>query len=258
MATTTVYRRPLPHRSGWWLKTAVVVPNVLIATMLWIILLAALPSPLGTLTALAGIANAVLLAAGVGEDQIVLVLYRARRPTPVEAPRLNVAWRIATHPNHPFRGRVRLRIVKHGPPVATAGRRHILLHQSVVDAYRTHQITAQDVAILLAQGIRRLECGYVRCDLLWAVWTIPWDLVRTIAVGVGRRLAWIPLVGFAWRIRFIVFTIAIINETVERHWPIVIVLASFLALSYLMPKARRNWNNWLSAASCSPINRAGA
>ncbi len=251
MVTTTVYRRPLSHRGGWWLKTAVVAPDVLIATMLWIVILAALPSPLGTLIAIVGIANAALLAVGVGEDQIVPVLYRARRPTPTEAPRLNVAWRIASHPNHPYRGRARLRIVKHGPPVATAGRWHILLHQNVLDAYRTHQITAQDVAKHLTQGIRRLERGYVRYDLLWAVWTSPWDVIRTIAAGVGRRLAWIPLVEFAWRIRFIVFIIAMASEAVEHHWPTAITLAAFLALSYLMPKARRNWNNWLTATTCS-------
>ena len=203
-------RPPRPAPSGLLLKAAVVVPEVLISCLLWLVIIAALPVTVGFVVTVVGIALGALLAAGLGEEAVVRVLYRARRATQLEAPRLRVAWRIATH--HTDADGVRLRIVSHGEPVATAGRRHVLLRRDVVAAYCANEITAHQVAALIAQGIGRLRHGHPRFDLLWTVWTIPWDVIRGVAHAIGRRLAWIPLVQFAWRTRFVVGTIAVILE----------------------------------------------
>ena len=79
-------------------------------------------------------------------------------------------------------------------------------------AYCANEISAHQVATLIGQGIGRLGHGHTRFDLLWTVWTIPWDFIRGLAYAIGRRLAWIPLVQFAWRTRFVVGTIAIVLE----------------------------------------------
>lgn len=232
-------RPPRPASNGLLLKAAVVLPDVLISSLLWLVLIAALPVTVSFgLTAL-GIALGALLAAGLGEDTVVRVLYRARRATPAEAPRLAVAWRIATH-NLDADG-VRLRIVNQGAPVATAGRRHVLLRHDVVAAYRANEINARQVAALIAQGVGRLRHGHTRFDLLWTVWTIPWDFIRGLAHAIGRRLAWIPLVQFAWRTRIVVGTIAVVLEAQAGRWPSPIILAAFITLSYLGPRWRRSW-----------------
>lgn len=218
---------------GRWLKAAVVVPDVIIASLLWLVVIAALPPSAGFGLTITGLAFGAVLAAGLGEDTIVALLYRARRATPAEAPRLAVAWRIATHRRDAVD--VRLRIVPAGQPVGTAGRRHVLLRRDVVDAYCTNQITAREVADLIAHGIGRLRHGHVRFDLLWTVWTIPWDLIRGLAHAIGRRLAWIPLVQFAWRTRLVVGSIAVVLEAQAGRWPSPIVIAVFIALSYLIP-----------------------
>ena len=89
-------RPPRPATSGLLLKAVVVVPDVIISNLLWLVILAALPTTFGLAVTVVGIALGAVLAAGLGEDTAVLVLYRARRATPAEAPRLAVAWRIAT------------------------------------------------------------------------------------------------------------------------------------------------------------------
>ena len=240
-------RPPRPAPRGLLLKAAVVIPDVIISSLLWLVMIAALPTTVGLAVTLVGIALGALLAAGLGEDAVVRVLYRARRATPAEVPRLTVAWRIATH--HLGADGVRLRIVSSGSPVATAGRRHLLLQRDVVDAYRANDLNAHQVAALIAEGIARLRHGHVRFDLLWTVWTIPWDFLRGIAHAIGRRLAWIPLVQFAWRTRIIVGTIAVVLEAEAGRWPSPIVIVGFITLSYLMPLWRRAWDRRFTKAS---------
>ena len=230
---------PRPAPNALLLKAAVVIPDVIISSLLWPVIIAALPTAVGFAVTALGIALGALLAAGLGEDTVVRVLYRARRATPAEAPRLAVAWRIATH--HLDADGVRLRIVSHGAPVATAGSRHLLLRRDVVAAYRANDLTAHQVAALIAQGIGRLRHGHTRLDLLWTAWTIPWDFIRGLAHAIGRCLAWIPLVQFAWRTRIVVGTIAVVLEAHAGRWPSQIVIAGFIAISYFMPYARRAW-----------------
>lgn len=240
-------RRPAPAPHGLLLKAAVVIPDVLISSLLWLVIIAALPVTVGFVVTVVGIALGALLAAGLGEDAVVRVLYRARRATPAEAPRLGVAWRIATH--HLDADGVCLRIVNSGAPVATAGRRHVLLRRDVVAAYRANDLSAHQVAALIAQGLGRLRRGHTRFDLLWTVWTILWDLLRGLAHAIGRRLAWIPLVQFAWRTRIVVGMIAVVLEAQAGRWPSPIVIAGFIALSYLMPYCRGAMDRRLTRTS---------
>ena len=65
--------------------------------------------------------------------------------------------------------------------------------------------------------------------------------IRGLARRIGRRVAWIPLVQFAWRIRIVVGTIAVILEAQAGRWPLAIIIGAFIALSYLLPRSRRAW-----------------
>ena len=243
--------RPGGGSRGRLLKAAVVIPDLIIASLLWLMILALLPPAVAFMATILGITSAALAATGLGEDAVVRVLYRARRPTASEAPRLAVAWRIAIH--HSDTSDVTLRIVTHGPPIATGGRRHLLLRRDIVDAYVANGINAHQMAALIAQGIGRLRSGHTRFDLLWAVWTIPWDLIRGLARAIGHRLVWIPLVHFAWRTRLFVGVIAVMLEAQAGRWPSLLVIAVFLAMSYAMPYLRRAWDRWLKEAEQSNL-----
>lgn len=81
--------------------------------------------------------------------------------------------------------------------------------------------------------------------MLVTLWTLPWELLRGVFAGVGCRLAWVPLGAFAWRTRFVVGSVAIVLETQAGGWPSPIVIAVFLALSYLTPRWRHAWHRHL-------------
>jgi len=239
--------RPRAASSGVLLKAAVVIPDVTISSLLWLVIVAALPPVVGFALTVVGVVIGALLASGLGENAAVRLLFRARRATPAEAPRLAVAWRIATHQLDA--DGLRLRIVTHGAPITTAGRRHLLISREVVDPYCANEITAYALAALIAEGIGRLRHGHTRFDLPWTFWTLPWDFIRGIAHAIGRRLAWIPLVQLAWRTRAVVGTIAVILEAQAGRWPSPIIIAGFIALSYLMPRARRAWGERVVGAA---------
>lgn len=110
-------------------------------------------------------------------------------------------------------------------------------------------ILRREVAALLAHEVGRLQGGHPRLDLLVTLGTLPGELVLGVVVGVGRRLAWVPPGRFAWRTRFVVGSTAVVLETQAGRWPSPIVIAVFIALSYLLPRCRHAWHRRLCQAA---------
>lgn len=239
-------------RRGRLLKAAVVIPDLTVSSLLGLIAVALLPAEVavGFLAGLLTISMAV--AFGAAEDVVVRVLHAARRPTPLEAVRLDAPLQLVASRS----GVADLRVLVStlGGPVDGAGRRHVILHREVVDALRAGHLTDVEVAALLAHGVGRLRQGQPRVDLLVTLWTLPWEFLRGVGAGIGRRLAWIPLVPFAWQTRFVVGTIAVVLETQAGRWPSPIVIAVFIALSYLLPRSRHAWHRHL----CQTADRCAA
>lgn len=236
-----------PVRRGRLLKAAVVVPDLIISGLLWLMGVALLPTEVavGFLAGLLGISVGV--ASGAVEGLAVRILHAARRPTPLEAGRLHAPLHLVASRS----GRADLRVLVStlGEPVGCAGRRHVILHREVVDAFRAGHLCDAEVAALLAHGVGRLRHGQPRLDLLVTLGTLPREFLRGVVAGVGRRLAWVPLGAFAWRTRFVVGGIAVILETRAGRWPSPIVIAVFIALSYLMPRCRHAWHRHLCQAA---------
>lgn len=219
------------------LKTAVVLPGVIISSLIGLVVIAALPSVMGLCITAAWMAASAVLAAGLGDAEVVRILHGARRATPTEVEQLAipgriVAERVDTHG-------IRVRIVTHGPAVSTFGRRQLLLAQELVHAGSAGKITDAEVAALMMHGIGRLRLGHTRFDLLWGFWSAPWNIIRGLLGGAGRQLAWVPLGPFAWQTRIIVGAIAVVLEAQAGRWPSPIIITAFIGLSYLMPGWRK-------------------
>ena len=229
---------------GALIKTAATLPHLIIASLLWIVCIAALPPMIGVGLAALGAPVLGLLAVGVAEDLAVRILCAARRPTSEEARRLTVPLRLVA--DWVDIGGVQLRVVARGRPVDATGRRQILLAQEVVDAYLAGRMTDRDVAALIVYGIGRLRWGRTRFDLAGLMWTVLWDFVRGLIVGTGRLLAWVPLGRLAWQTRVIVGAIAVILEAQSGRWPIILIIAAFIFLTYLIPPWGRAWERHLA------------
>jgi hypothetical protein len=170
-------------------------------------------------------------------------LRAARRPTYEEARHLVVPLRLVA--DWVDVSGIQLRVVAHGRPVDAVGRRQILVAQEVVDAYLNGWMTDRDVATLFVHGIGCLRCGRTRFDLAGLLWNVPWDLIRGLVVGTGRLLTWVPLGRFAWQTRAIVGAIAVILETQAGRGPSALIIAAFIALTYLIPPWGRAWERHL-------------
>jgi hypothetical protein len=210
----------------------------------WLVFIAALPPTIGVGVTVLGASVLVLLAVGVAEGLAVRILCAARRPTPEEARRLVVPLRLVA--DWVDVSGIHLRVVTRGRPVDAAGRRQILVAQEVVDAYLAGRMTDGDMAALILHGIGRLRWGRTRFDLAGLLWTVPWDLIRGFVVGTGQLLAWVPLGRFTWQTRVIVGAIAVVLETQAGRWLSALIIAAFIALTYLIPPWGRAWERHLA------------
>jgi hypothetical protein len=229
---------------GALIKTGAALPHLMIASLLWLVFIAALPRTIGVGVTVLGAFVLVLLAVGVAEGLAVRVLCAARRPTPEEARRLMVPLRLVA--DWIDVSGIQLRVVAHGRPVDAVGRRQILVAQEVVDAYLARRMTDRDMAALIVHGIGRLRWGRTRFDLAGLLWTVPWDLIRGLVLGTGRLLAWVRLGRFAWQTRVIVGAISVVLETQAGRWPSAVIIGAFIALTYLIPLWGRAWERHLT------------
>lgn len=226
------------------MKTAAALPHLIIASLLWLVFITALPPTIGVGVTVLGVSSLVLLVVGVAEGPAVRILRAARRPTIEEAKRLVVPLRLVAY-SFDVTG-IQLRVVAHGRPVDAAGRRQILLAQEGVDAFLTRRMTDSDMAALIVHGIGRLRWGRTRFDLAGTLWTVPSDLICGLVVGTGRLLAWVPLGRFAWQTRVIVGAIAVVLETQAGRWSSALIVVAFIALTYLIPHWDRAWQRHLA------------
>ena len=232
---------------GLLLKTAVVVPNALIGLMLSVVFLGLLPPVLALAVFCSGTVLSILLAAGIGESAAVRILHQARPLTPDETRRSAACLAIVTAGTTP--SSVQIRVATGRLPVRTAGPHHLVISPDVLDAHRHGRTTERQLATLLLQGVGRLRVGHTRLDLVWRLWTFPWDALRSAAVSIGRQLGWVPLTSFAWNVRLVVGALAVVLEAQAGRWPSSTTIAVVLALTYLMPLASRAWERHLKRES---------
>lgn len=232
------------------LKLGATMPHVLASGLIWLMVIAALPPEYGLGLLAFGTAVSIALAFGRLENAAVRVLWRARPPTADEARLLAGPWqRVAEVIDVDG---VRLWVGGTGRPAFVAGPHHIVLSHAVVAGIRTGGLTRLDVEAHLRHAVGRLRHGYPRYDLVIGFWSYPWDLLRGIGLGVGRRLAWTPLVGFAWRVRYIVGAIGVVLETQTGRVQSAAIIAVFIALTYLAPACARAWERHLAAGGGKP------
>ena len=95
---------------------------------------------------------------------------------------------------------------------------------------------------MIAAAVGRTRLGQTRFDVAVDFWTIPWQLVRAVGVAIASAVTWLPLTQFAWRIRFVVAAVAAAQSVADGRIAGGVVMALFIALTYLAPRWRRQWD----------------
>ncbi len=229
------------------LKAGATLPHLIASALICLVVGAALPPALAIGLLVVGLVVSVALATGHLEGPAVRVLWLARPPRPDETALLAAPWqRIQERVD--VTG-LKLWVGGTGYPAFAAGPHHLVLAHPIVAGYRTGRLSTHQVTGHLLHAVGRHRHGRVRHDLLVGFWTYPWDLLRGLGLGIGRRLAWIPLVAFAWRIRFVVGAVAVVQETIAGRPAFAAIIAIFITLTYLTPASRRAWEKYLNDAA---------
>jgi hypothetical protein len=128
-----------------------------------------------------------------------------------------------------------------GISAGAAGRRSVVVSAGLLQAAQMGQLAADQAAGLIAAAVGRIRLGQTRFDVGVEFWTIPWQLVRAVCLAIAKTVGWLPLTRFAWRIRFVVAAVAVAQSVVDGRSAGGVVVAVFVALTYLAPRWHRQW-----------------
>jgi hypothetical protein len=218
-------------------------PGLLVSTVLTCMVGALLP-PLPALTLfVGGLALTIVLCAGGLERPAVRLLARARVLSEAEAVALAPAIALLCQkglgpPVVDFY--VRYREV--GISAGAAGQRSVVVSAGLLRAAQMGDLPADQTAGVIAAAVGRIRLGQTRFDVGVEFWTIPWQLLRAVALAIARTFGWFPLTRFAWRIRFVVAAVAVAQSVADGRIDGGVVVAVFIALTYLAPRWQRQWD----------------
>ena len=223
MTTSTDY----PFRSGQLSRAGVLMklPRVVIAAVVWLLVIEALPriAAWGVLTVVVG----GTVAGVVAEPVIVRLMWWARRPsTPLAVPgdagvRIWVTGRQAAGIGH-------------------AGSRHLIVPATWIG--RT------DLPALLTRARQRQLVSAGRFDVANQWFTWPWQVLAALVAGFAHGMTWLPLIGFAWRMRMAVAGIALWQTVVAGQHAATVGIFVVIGLTYLLPWTRARHERLVSQA----------
>lgn len=211
MTTTAEY----PLRTGRLRRAGalVKVPRLVIAALLWLMLIEALPGFAAWVVLVVVLGGTV--AAVVAEPLVVRLLWWARRPsTPIAVP------------GDP---KVRVLVARRGlgGGIGPAGRRHLVVPVAWVGR--------ADLPELLGAARRRQLVASGAFDVAYQWLTWPWQVLAAFGGGFARGLVRLPLIGFAWRVRFVVAGIAVWQTLAAGQYLATVGILVVMGLTYLLP-----------------------
>jgi hypothetical protein len=218
-------------------------PGLFVSTVLTCMLGALLPPLPGLTLFVGGLALAVVLCAGCLERPAVRLLGHARALSEAEAATLAPAIALLCQKGMgPPVVELYARDGEVGINVGAAGRRSVVVSAGLLQAAQLGQLPADQVAGVIAAAVGRIRLGQTRFDVAVELWTVPWQLVSAVCLAIGKTVGLFPLTQFAWRIRFVVASVAVAQAASDGRIAGGVVVAVFIALTYLALRWQRQWD----------------
>jgi hypothetical protein len=218
-------------------------PGLFVSTVLTCMVGALLPQLAGLTLFVGGLALTVVLCAGGLERPVVRLLGRARVLSEVEAAALAPAIALLCQKGlGPPAVDLYARDGEVGISAGAAGRRSVVVSTGLLQAARVGQLPADQAAGVIAAAVGRIRLGQTRFDVAVELWTIPWQLVRAVCLAIAKTVGLFPLTRLAWRIRFVVAAAAVVQSVAEGRIAAGVLVAVFIALTYLAPRWQRQWD----------------
>jgi hypothetical protein len=218
-------------------------PGLFVSTVLTCMVGALLPQLAGLTLFVGGLALMVVLCAGGLERPAVRLLGRARVLSEVEAAALAPAIALLCQKGlGPPAIDLYARDGEVGICAGAAGRRSVVVSAGLLQAAQLGQLPADQAAGVIAATVGRIHLGQTKFDVAVEFWTIPWQLVRAVCLAIAKTVGLFPLTRFAWRVRFVVAAVAVAQAVADGRIAGGVVVAVFIALTYLAPRWQRQWD----------------
>jgi hypothetical protein len=218
-------------------------PGLVVSTVLTFMVGAVLPPLPGLTLFVGGLALTVVLCAGGLERPAVRLLGRARVLGEAEAAALAPAIALLCQRGlGPPAVELYARDGEVGISAGAAGRRSVVVSAGLLQAAQLGQLPADQAAAVIAAAVGRIRLGQTRFDVAVEFWTIPWQLLREVCLAIAETVGLFPLTRFAWRVRFVVAAVAVAQSVADGRITAGVVVAMFIALTYLAPRWQRQWD----------------
>jgi Zn-dependent protease with chaperone function len=218
-------------------------PGLVVSTVLTCMVGALLPSLPGLALFVSGLALTVVLCAGGLERPAVRLLGRARVLSEAEAAALAPVIALLCQKGlGPPAVELYARDGEVGISAGAAGRRSVVVSAGLLRSAQLGQLPADQAAGVIAAAVAQIRLGQTRFDIAVEFWTIPWQLVRAVCLAIAKTVGLFPLTRFAWRIRFVVGAVAVAQSVADGRITGGLVVAVFIALTYLAPRWQRQWD----------------
>ncbi len=244
--------RPLsPAERGltWLLWVGAHVPDVVVSAVIVFPILGLLPGLIAWLVLGAMVLGSVLLATRwMRWPAVGWFLGGTRLPADVDAvirPLLEVAAWVSDR-------RIDLGLAAPGMPTTAVGPNIVLIERPLVDGYSAGKVDARHLAFTVAHRVAQLRLGYTRFDLVVTFWCLPVMLFKAIGSSLGR----IALIAAAWRARFLMAGVVLVQSYLEGTLPLGIVGAGIIAATYVVPWLRRLWGRHLDRLADAALRLA--
>jgi hypothetical protein len=218
-------------------------PGLLVSTVLTCMVGALFPPLLGLTLFVCGLALTIVMCAGWLERPAVLLLGRARVLSEAEAAALAPAIAVLCQKGLGAPAvELYARDGEVGISAGAAGRRSVVVSAGLLQAAQMGQLPADQAAGVIAAAVGRIRLGQTRFDVAMEFWTIPWQLLRAVCLTIAKTFGALPLTQFAWRIRFVVAAVAAAQSVTDDRIAAGVVVALFIALTYLAPRWHCQWD----------------
>lgn len=241
-------------------KGAVVATPVVASTVM--VLMAGVLVPLvGWLALLAWLVVLAVLLAGGGEATAARVLLGAREPHRAEVVTLGPTLELLhAHGSGPDPRYLRVQDGIYTIRAAGTGRRTVMISDGLIAAIREGQLPPAQAAAVIAHATGVVRSGATRNDLAVSFWTLPFQFIAAVAVGIGSVFAGLPLVSLVWRGRFVVGIVALaqgIEDGSAAGIAVGVMGAGIIALTYAAPFWARRWGRTLTAIGDRWVQEVG-
>ncbi|MCA0253334.1 MAG: hypothetical protein LCH76_13820 [Actinobacteria bacterium] len=232
--------RPVRWRARWFCTQ---VTGLLFSTAAWLVMLGLNPRAV-EVSLLLG----VLFVAGCRTRPVLWLAYGARPVAPADRDLVLAA----IVPVGSLRGRNQPRVFiargrrSAGWDVAVPGPRLLVVSERLVSRIRAGRISDLEVSVLVAQALGQLPALGSRAALAVDGYCLPWTVVRTVSSAVARRFSLVALVSLSWRMRPLVFGMALVDSVQNSRWEAAIPLVVMSVLTYTTGPLERAWRRRLA------------